>query len=553
MPNDSAPPRDPEPNKDRIPELDATADDLYEQGMAYYRRREWGRAKETFLRVREIAPNRRGITELLDEIEIFIRLQSLEPAAGEETIIDADALQEGRAKPSRPAPNYGRPRWPWVLLALAFSAAAIAIAIFVLPQLSQGNEAQSLWNLANAYFNGGDYARAAETLESLLAISPTDYDIQAQALLERASKLRDIKVNYDKAVTAQNEERWEEAVEALQNFRDLCQNMANIADSTLRKACQEAPDQIPTLQARANVSQLFMEAKTAYTNQDWAAAAEAFQRLQGIDPTFQQEQVRSYLYASYMNYGNRLIETSSDKADQVALAIELFQRAASLLPDDPRPKQELRLATTYLAALQAFHNGDWQQVLTQVEPLIEEQTDYANERAIGLQCIANLKLANKAFEAGELPTAIQYYEQILSVPNCDHAEAELNYSRAMATLFPPTATATTTPTPTETQTPTATSTVTQTPTVTSTTTRTNTPRPATNTPVPPTSTPVPPTNTPRPPTNTPRPATNTPRPATNTPVPPTNTPQPPTNTPPPTNTLPPPPTNTRPPRNSGNT
>src|SRR5574340_1256277 len=61
------------------------ADALYEQGVFYYRRREWAKARELFSRVKTIQPDRRGIDALLGEIDIFVRLESLEPQRQKET------------------------------------------------------------------------------------------------------------------------------------------------------------------------------------------------------------------------------------------------------------------------------------------------------------------------------------------------------------------------------------------------------------------------------------------------------------------------------------
>jgi tetratricopeptide (TPR) repeat protein len=515
-------------NEDAVPGTGASnanapskADELYERGMAHYRRREWPEAKEAFLKLQEIAPERRGIAELLDEIEIFIRLQTMEPnrsqAEREQTPTALAKSSQERARGRDQSEDGGRSRWLWIGLVLLVSFAAILAAAFLLPDITQSNEAESLWNLANAYFNVGNYEKATEVLEELLAMSPTNYDIQASALLERAKRLRDIKRHYDRALEAKAAGEWAKAAVALQAFRENCGSLSTFADSSLRRACQEAPEEIPTLEQRAQLGDLFSEAKEAYANQAWGVAAERFQRLQALDPGYKQEQVRNYLFASYRNHAEELLQVSGNKIDQVELAISLLTRAATLRPDDEQVAEELRLAAIYLGGLEAFNNSEWEAVLNELDPLLTEYPDYAGGRAMDLTCIANLKLGNDAFENGNLETALSYYNLVLNNPECDHTEAELNQIKALSTLYPPTATSTATSTPTATATETATPLPSSTPTQTGTPTRTNTPRPPTDTPIPPTRTPVPPTNTPvPPPTNTPRP-TNTPLPA------PTNT------------------------------
>ncbi|UCC77447.1 MAG: tetratricopeptide repeat protein, partial [Anaerolineales bacterium] len=55
------------------------ADALYAEGMAHYRRREWEDARRCFARLKSIAPGRRGVDALLNEVDIFIQLQDMQP------------------------------------------------------------------------------------------------------------------------------------------------------------------------------------------------------------------------------------------------------------------------------------------------------------------------------------------------------------------------------------------------------------------------------------------------------------------------------------------
>ena len=69
-------------------QLPEDADALYAQGMAHYRRREWEEARKNFARLRLIAPDRRGVDALLNEVDIFIQLREMQPARAEaETVV----------------------------------------------------------------------------------------------------------------------------------------------------------------------------------------------------------------------------------------------------------------------------------------------------------------------------------------------------------------------------------------------------------------------------------------------------------------------------------
>ena len=58
----TAPSSEPRPSDSTII---SQADALYEQGMFYYRRREWQKARELFMRVKTVQPDRRGIERLV--------------------------------------------------------------------------------------------------------------------------------------------------------------------------------------------------------------------------------------------------------------------------------------------------------------------------------------------------------------------------------------------------------------------------------------------------------------------------------------------------------
>lgn len=531
---------------------EVNADALYEQGMAHYRRREWPQAREAFLRLQELDPGRRGIRALLDEIDLFIRLQTLEPSRVAEgaATAEGEVSEVGRFAPLKVEKR--RPWWPWAVGVVAILALVVVLVLIAPPRQNKEGEAERLWIIGQAHYNSGNYVKAVETLERLVEMGPTDFYVRASALLDQARRLRDVRLFYDRAQELKAAEQWNAAADQLQSFEEVCQRLANIPDLDLRRACQEAGDEIPLLRGLAERSALYQRGKSAYAAQDWAAAAEAFWQLQQLDREYRRDEVRNYLFAAYVNYGTHLLEAFGHDPGRVGLAVDLFERAAALRPEDAGPRQEANLARDYLIALQAFSQSNWESVRALLEPLTQERPAYAGGRALELLCRAHLGLGDAAYEKGDLASALVFYRKVIQAEGCDHAEAELKEQRAFSTLYPatptPTVTSTPTPTPTRTYTPLPTSTPTDTPTAlppTRTATATRTPRP-TDTRVPPTLTPtrtytpVPPTNTPLPPTNTPPPPpTPTPVPPTNTPVPPTPTPLPPTDTPvPPTPTRP---------------
>jgi tetratricopeptide (TPR) repeat protein len=452
---------------------------------------------------------------------------------------------------------------------------AAVTAGFVIMRWPQQNDAERLWILAQAYYNSGGYDKSTETLTKLLTLNPNPYDVEAKALLEMAKRLGDIKRLYGNATVLKAQEQWAEAAQELRAFYDLCQRLGNsIPDPDLRRACQDAVGELPGIERKAQLASLYVEGKALYDRQEWARAAEAFQKLQATDPDYKRDEVNGYLYVTYLSHGERVIEVAGNAADQVELAISLFQHALQIRPNDPRPGDELNMARVYLQALNSFHASNWPLLRTQAENIYQKLPNYAGGRIAGLLCTAYLRLGDGAYEQGDREATLAFYRQVLQVQGCDHTEAEVKEHKVFVELNPltptPTPTATTlrvpsptdtlppfgTPPPTHTPRPSNTATLYFYPTDTPFTPPTNTPfTPPTNTPfTPPTNTPfTPPTNTPTrlptsttAPTFTPVPPTFTAVPPTFTLPPPTFTPAPPTSTPvpPPTNTPVPPPTNT---------
>ena len=358
------------------------ADALYEQAMFYYRRREWPKARELFGRVKTIQPDRRGIDALLDEIEIFVRLESLEPQRPKEAV-SSEVRKETSA--ARSAPR--RARWPVFLVVSLLLIVAAVTAGFVIMRWPQQNDAERLWILAQAYYNSGGYDKSTETLTKLLTLSPNPYDVEAKALLEMAKRLSDIKSRYQKAVALKAQEQWEEAAQELRAFNDLCQRPGNsIPDPELRRACQDAAGELPGIERKAQLASLYVEGKTLYDRQEWERAAEVFQKLQVTDPEYKKDEVTGYLYVTYLSHGERLIEVAGNAADQVELAIDLFQRASKIRPNDTRPSDDLNMAKAYLQALNAFHASNWTLVSAQAENIYRQLPNYAG----GARCRAAL-------------------------------------------------------------------------------------------------------------------------------------------------------------------
>ena len=461
-----------------------SADDanlLYSRGMAHYRRRQWREARDCFVRLKAIQSERRGIDALLDELNIFIQLEAIQPERKEPAPGRPAGTVEERGE-SRvefvPPPPARRRTWPGLLVALIFLA-AVAFAVLydqgMLPGLGNTQREDRLRNLGQAYLVAGNYRGAINVFQELLTIVPGDREAQVGLA----------KAYYEEAKRYVSDGQWDSA---LQYFKAILEVDANYRD---------VDEQIVSVKRQSQLEFLYSEAKSLYEGQKWASAIERFEQLKALDDTYRAQEVQRYLFDSYYGYGLELVDTSGANLDQVTQAIARFDEAAVLNPSDGRPAAERELAETYLEGCDLFDQGYWERSIAALSVLYVARPDYAGGRAAQLLCQAHLNMARTREDAGELEAALQGYRAILSLDVCEGDEAAVRITAIAAALTP-------TVTPTSTAIP---------------ATPTYTPRPtATRTPIPTSTNPPLPTNTPSPP-----PTSKPPKSPTNTPKPPIRT------------------------------
>jgi len=152
-----------------------SADALYNQGMSFYRRHQWRQAQESFRQLQRLDPGRRGIEDLLNELEIFIRLESLNPSALPQELAAPRPEEAG----AREGPGWAgwQPRLSRLLPAAVVAAALLA----TLALLARGaigawaaQPAAELHYLGKAYCASHKWPEAVSTYEQLLLLAPAD-------------------------------------------------------------------------------------------------------------------------------------------------------------------------------------------------------------------------------------------------------------------------------------------------------------------------------------------------------------------------------------------
>jgi len=261
------------------------------------------------------------------------------------------------------------------------------------------------------------------------------------------------------------------------------------------------------------LSDLYTAASDAYNASNWGETIHLFEGIREHDETYRTETIQEFLFVSYLEEGERLIEEQSDRLDAVRQALRFFNAALTIHPDNQRASENRQLAALFESGIRASERADWNAVIEKLGIIYEQQPTYGGGLVACLLYEAYVALAVEESEQGNYHAALNHAQQALILelpPRCEDKGEALNIEQAILLAL-------------ATPTPTSTATATHTPTPLPTATPTLTPRP-TNTP---TITPIPPTPThtftPAPPTDTPHP-TSTPRPTK--PPKPTNTPTP---------------------------
>jgi tetratricopeptide (TPR) repeat protein len=461
-------------------QLDSEA--LYTRGMAHYRRREWQRAMEYFVRLKSLEPNRPGIDALLDELDWFIQLQAMgpesQPAEAEAEAVSQVVEPEVREVPpprvrTRPAGRWLK--WQWVIFPLVIIA--LAVVAYVLFTLPQTDPIQVLYNQAQARMSVGDYEGAIQAFDEILARDPNHKG--AQFGLEKARRQANLRTLYQNAKTYIANEQWELASAELNKILEIDPSYADA--STLAE----------TVESRRSITALYEEGKKYFQDGAWAMAIDRLLRVRDRDSLYEDANVRQMLYTAYVSEGVSLLADSNSGVSEIRKAIQHFSSALTLRPQNQEVADLKRDAEVYLAGYTAYESKEWDLAIARFKSLHQTKPDYAKGNLAKLLYGTYIHRGDAYRDAERFAEALADYRAAQKLGLADSSLAQGREQEILTKYFTPTPTATRTRTPTRTAAPTKTS------------------APATATPVVTQPPPPPPSNTPKPPTPTSGPVTPT--------------------------------------------
>jgi tetratricopeptide (TPR) repeat protein len=424
-----------------------------------------------------MAPDRRGVDALLNEIDIFIQLQEMQPERDITPITDdeLEALQPVEpVAPVEPEPRrVARRRSPLLIAALLVVAVAGSVALYstgvldVIIGSQRQARVQALVNQGRAAMNVGEYDRAVQVFGEALALSPNSEEVKTW--YAKARRYQDFASWYAEAEAAIADQRWDEALSWLEQIVAL--------DPTY----EDASDMIEFVQGRQVLEVLFVQGQSLLEESNWDKAIVTFTQLRELDATYKSTEVAQRLFNAHFQKGMSLVESAGDSLDLINGAIESFDNALLIFANDAGALEEKRLADLYRQGLLSANQEDWPQAISALKQIYDTRPDYQGGRVATLLCSSHLQLGDAYRTVGDLEQALDQYQAVLSVEGCDHVEAAVKEREILAILYPPTATPTRTPLATRTSLPTATPAATPTP----------TPPPPTVPPPPPPPTPTP--------------------------------------------------------------
>jgi tetratricopeptide (TPR) repeat protein len=400
--------------------------------MAAYQHRDWDAALDRFGRLKALQPTRPGLDALLDEVRWF---RELEAAAPRPAPLDAGP----QTRPVGPA-RRRLERWQATGLAFLGLVGLVALLLTAFPDrrpwsTAPGAGTQDLLDRGQASLNVGDYEGAEAAFQKLLEQVPDD----PEALLgiTRARRLRTLAEGYAAADAAIADEDWERAGSELDGILAI--------DPTYSDARAKAG----FVAERRRLASLYQDGSRLYDLGQWPDAIAQFERVRELEPAYRTEAVREFLFVSYLNSGNQIIEQGPADPPSVQFALDQYTQALAIHPRNRLASDAFRLGSIYLEATRALAAGQPDESQAILQGLLAEAPRYAGGRAAQLVYETAVARADEALAAGDIPRAVEGYREAQSVPVFDRSRAEAGESTALSITPSPTPR----PTPTRTLTP----------------------------------------------------------------------------------------------------
>ncbi|MGQ9681710.1 MAG: hypothetical protein ACUVX9_04140 [Anaerolineae bacterium] len=422
-------PRDDWSSATDSPDETGGADALYHQGMRCYRLRHWRDARAHFAALKQLHPHWPDIDALLAEVDMFIRLESLDVRTPPADEPNPHRELSSKAQRSRRA----RRLWlPHILVAVAAICAAGAVATSGATQPRPQDRVAALRHVGYESMASGQWNRAIDAFEGLLVLAPKDSE--ARDALWHAY--------YERG------EQWSAAAETLEG-RGLYSQAAEMwerAAADFAAAHQVSPEHTTdgrgATQERANLAGLKrvwamqMGAGLALRQEaHWEQAYGTLLALRQEAPAYHSAEVQAALAEAALQRGRELLAEAGSVAG-VEAALVWVRQAASLLPGDTRLQAELAHAVLYQEAWSSARLQEWDRTVRALVGLLGQEPGYAAGGACRLLSRAYMERAQALRKRNLLTMALADYRSAQELACGDQAQIRAEMSLVMTALTP---------------------------------------------------------------------------------------------------------------------
>jgi len=355
-------------------------------------------------------------------------------------------------------------RWiiPWraiTLRLLMFGAVAALlllgwtlIQVRVLPMLSNVQEERrelQLLTSGEQALAQGDFDAAAGHFERLLELVP-DHP-EALAGLATIATQRDLLERYNAALAA--EKSGDEAT-ALAVYNDLQIAAPGYRDVSVR---------INSLRKRQELAKLYEQAGTLQKLGLEPEAMTALRQIQELDINYRRSEVSQQLFNLNFKQGQRILNQQPPVPARAAEALDAFNAALALQPNDPQALTEARLLVNFMRGRDAYNAENWREAVNRLRTVYTERPRYFGDATVAMLYIALVRLGEETM-GDDIIFAYDQFSQACQLPLPDTVAACARSSDLIVLMTPtPTPTMTLTPAPTPTPGPPPSATPTPTP------------------------------------------------------------------------------------------
>lgn len=304
-----------------------------------------------------------------------------------------------------------------------------------------------------------NYPEAALDILQEIASKGEDYP-GLEELIAQAEEMKMVKSDYEAAIQLQDKG---DTLSALEAFEDIYEIQPNYLDVEIR---------IQDIKGQFYLLDLLDEAEVAYEKEDWETAASQYETLRAIAPEYKSELVDTRLIRSYMNiadeilageaespsalgqadvyfrkalmlrprdeallseqtevtesFKERLFQHYIEAAQETVLgqedsllaletAIEYYDNALLLKPNDPETILERNLAKSYLEAQIDFAGGSIYDVIAKLEFVYDVSPNYANGTALQILYESYMQRGEIRSATGEYGQALEDYQRAVEL------------------------------------------------------------------------------------------------------------------------------------------